>query len=70
MDDFSFNSSTDIAKLFAAMFPNSEIAKQFSCGERKAAYMTVFACLNTLRSYLIRRVWRAINFFCGIINFW
>jgi len=42
MDDYSFNSSTDIAKLFEAMFPNSEIAKQFSCGERKAAYMTVF----------------------------
>ena len=38
----SFNSSKDTSKLFTAMFPVSNIAKQFQCGERKSAYICVF----------------------------
>ena len=37
---YTFNSSTYTAKLFVAMFPDSESAKHFSCGKLKAAYMT------------------------------
>jgi len=38
----SFSSSRDTSKLFTAMFPDSNIAKQFQCGERKSAYICVF----------------------------
>ena len=39
---YSFNSSKDTSQLFSAMFPDSQIARQFACGERKAAYCCVF----------------------------
>ena len=42
VNHYSFNSSADMAKLFSAMFPDSRIAKQFACGERKTAYITVY----------------------------
>lgn len=32
---YSFNSCSDIQPMFAQMFPDSDIAKQFSCGEIK-----------------------------------
>ena len=38
----SYKSSEDTNKLFKTMFPDSNIAKQFTCGERKASYMSVF----------------------------
>ena len=31
---FSYNSCTDVAKVFQAMFPDSEIARLFSFGEK------------------------------------
>ena len=31
----------DTSQLFSAMFPDSQIARQFVCGERKAAYCCV-----------------------------
>ena len=49
---YSFNSSADMAKLFSAMFPDSEIAKQFTCGERKAAYITVFGLAEHFKKLL------------------
>ena len=42
---YSFNSSKDTSQLFSAMFPDSQIARQFACGERKAAYCCVFGLL-------------------------
>ena len=42
VNHYSFNSLANMAKLFPAMFPDSQIAKQFSCGKQKAAYITVF----------------------------
>lgn len=39
---FSFNSCTDINDVFRDMFPDSEIAKQFSCGPTKCAYIACF----------------------------
>ncbi len=38
----SYHSSENTNKLFQQMFPDSSIAKQFACGERKSAYLTVF----------------------------
>ena len=39
---YSFNPSKGTSQLFSAMFPDSQIAWQFACGERKAAYCCVF----------------------------
>lgn len=42
MSHYSFNSSSDISAIFGQMFPDSEIAKKFSCGATKAAYLICF----------------------------
>lgn len=39
---YSFNSCSEIGKLFARMFPDSETAKQFACGEKKMSYICRF----------------------------
>ena len=41
-----------MAKLFSAMFPDSQIAKQFACGERKAAYISVFGLAEHFKTLL------------------
>ncbi|KAJ8411112.1 hypothetical protein AAFF_G00181470 [Aldrovandia affinis] len=38
----SYNSNEGIGKLFARMFPDSDIAKTFACGGDKTAYITKF----------------------------
>ena len=38
----SFNSSKHSSNLYEIMFPDSNIAKQFSCGPSKMAYMAAF----------------------------
>ena len=39
---YSYNSCTDTEKLFQRMFPDSVIAKSFTCGERKCAYVVCY----------------------------
>lgn len=39
---YSYKSCEDVGDIFKAMFPDSDIAKQFTCGERKVAYLTTF----------------------------
>ena len=39
---FSYKSSEDSALIFRTMFPDSQIASKFSCGERKANYIMRF----------------------------
>lgn len=36
---YSYKSSDNTSRLFAAMFPDSAIATKFTCGERKSNYM-------------------------------
>src|SRR5215813_6861151 len=36
---YSFRSCHDVGQLFCKMFPDSSIAKNFSCGEKKCAYL-------------------------------
>ena len=38
----SYNSCTDNEKLFQRMFPDSVIAKSFTCGEKKCAYVVCY----------------------------
>ena len=49
---YSLNSSKNTAQLFSAMFPDSEIAKQFTCGERKASYLCVFGLAEYFKKLL------------------
>ena len=46
---YSFNSSKDTSQLFSAMFPDSQIVRQFACGEEKAAYCGVFGLAELLK---------------------
>ena len=39
---YSYKSCEGTSKLFQAMFPYSRIASQFSCGEKKCAYLICF----------------------------
>ena len=48
----SYNSIEQIDKLFARMFSDSDIAKGFSCGEKKTAYVCCFGLAPYFRSQL------------------
>lgn len=48
----SYRSSADTTDLFKEMFPDSSIAKAFKCGERKAAYNTVYGLAEHFRKIL------------------
>lgn len=39
---FSYKSCEDISQLVLVMFPDSQIATKFACGERKYAYLCTF----------------------------
>ena len=41
-DQYSCSSSSNTDKLFQWMFPDSEIAKKFSCGKTKCAYLVKY----------------------------
>ena len=42
MSHFSYNFSKDIADMFRAMFPDSKIAHNMSCGLSKLSYLICF----------------------------
>jgi hypothetical protein len=42
MSKYSFNSSSNKGDLFTTMFPDSEIAKDFSCGKTKCGFIVKF----------------------------
>ena len=39
---YSFSSCSDVQQLFERMFPDSNVAEQFTCGETKCAYLCNF----------------------------
>ena len=47
------NSNEGISKVFSAMFPDSEIARGFSCGGEKTAYLTVFGLAEYFKRSLL-----------------
>ena len=53
---YSFNSSQETSELFMRMFPDSEIAKGFCCGERKVAYTCVFSLAEYFHKILKENV--------------
>ena len=42
MSHYSYKSCEGTSKLFQAMFPDSRIVSQFTCGEKKCAYLICF----------------------------
>ncbi|KAL6471512.1 hypothetical protein MHYP_G00201620 [Metynnis hypsauchen] len=50
----SYNSSSEISSLFRAMFPDSNIAKTFTCGPNKIAYIARFGLADFIKRELIR----------------
>eukprot|EP00745_Piridium_sociabile_P000847 TRINITY_DN105482_c0_g1_i2.p1 TRINITY_DN105482_c0_g1~~TRINITY_DN105482_c0_g1_i2.p1 ORF type:complete len:164 (+),score=26.42 TRINITY_DN105482_c0_g1_i2:405-896(+) len=59
---YSMNSCEGVAKLYQAMFPDSDIAARFSCGETKASYMCNFGLSPYFASNLTRDVKAASNY--------
>lgn len=53
---YSFKSSEDTSRLFTAMFPDSQIAAKFACGERKCAYIATFGLAPYIKRLLLKEV--------------
>lgn len=53
---YSFKSSEDASLLFRRMFPDSQIATQFACGERKCAYLCSFGLAPHFKSLTLSNV--------------
>lgn len=52
----SYKSNEGIQAVFKTMFPDSEIAKRFTCGEKKTAYLCCFGLAPHFKSLLESRV--------------
>ena len=59
---YSYHSCETVAPLFARMFPDSKIAAQFTCGERKCAYLACFGIALHFTKQLIADVTRMSGF--------
>ena len=53
---YSYNSCADINFLVQQMFPDSDILKKFTCGEKKASYLSCFAIAPYFKSLLKEKV--------------
>ena len=53
---YSFKSSEDASLLFQQMFPDSHIATQFACGERKCSYLCSFGLAPHFKSLTLSNV--------------
>lgn len=45
----SFKSNEDISGVFAAMFPDSQLAKSFTCGENKTTYIAKYGIASFIK---------------------
>ncbi|KAJ8031243.1 hypothetical protein HOLleu_27914 [Holothuria leucospilota] len=53
---YSFHSAENSSDLFALMFPDSEIASRFKCGENKTAYLSTYGLGPYFKSLLKEKV--------------
>ncbi|KAJ8333481.1 hypothetical protein SKAU_G00414890 [Synaphobranchus kaupii] len=53
---YSFKSTEDTSRLFTAMFPDSQIAARFACGESKCAYVCTFGLAPYFKRLLLAEV--------------
>lgn len=63
---FSYNSGRDIGNVFRAMFPDSEIARNYKCASTKQAYLACFGLAPYFRDKLIDKI-RAAT--CYVVSF-
>ena len=53
---YSFRSCSNSADIIKQMFPDSDIAGRFSCGERKCAYLSTFGLAPYFLSLMTSKV--------------
>ncbi|XP_060782877.1 uncharacterized protein LOC132890101 isoform X2 [Neoarius graeffei] len=58
---WSYRSSEKSGSLFRRMFPDSNIASSFQCGETKSSYLTVFGLAPYCKSLVMDRIKSAQN---------
>ena len=63
---FSYNSSTNIADVFRAMFPDSAIAQKMNCGPTKLSYLICFGIAPYFKQQLLKELKEAQ---CYVISF-
>ena len=66
MSHFSYNSSQDIGDMFRAMFPDSKIAQQWSCGATKLSYLITFGIAPYFKELLLAELTEAP---CFVLSF-
>ena len=66
MSHFSYNSSQDIGGVFRAMFPDSKIAQQWSCGATKLSYLITFGIAPYFKELLLAELTEAP---CFVLSF-
>ena len=66
MSHYSLNSAQDIADVFHAMFPDSNIAKRMSCGATKLSYLITFGIAPFFKQELLMEMSQAP---CFVISF-
>ena len=53
MSKYSKSSCNDVTELFKIMFPDSDIAKSFTCAKTKCRYMIVYGLAPYFQSFLL-----------------
>jgi len=53
---YSYKSSDNVAALFGRMFPDSATVAQFTCGERKCAYVACFGIVPYFKQQLVKDI--------------
>ena len=59
---YSYTSSNGLPDLFRRMFPDSKIAEQFSCSERKVSYLCCFGIAPFVNNLLKSKVRKEVRF--------
>lgn len=59
----SLNSNENVAEVFKAMFPDSDIAKSFTCGKDRTGYIIRFGLAPHFKQELINTINKAGQFF-------
>ena len=59
MSHFSYSTTCDIVDVFKAMFPDSNIAQEMSCGTTKLSYMIIFAIAPYFKQLLVEDLKKA-----------
>lgn len=52
----SYHSCNDVSDLFVRMFPDSDVARKFSCAEKKCSYLCRFGLAPYFKDILLNRV--------------